>query len=109
VVMADWLEPDELQRATLLWVVDADAELNAAVVGLEHGLPLLVPEENAVLRTLCVQGKCGLYYRDAAEAIACLEYLHEQESTKRAMGENGARLAREIAEAAIDEPRGRKK
>ena len=102
VVMVDWLEPDELQRAALLWVLDSDAELNAAVVGLKHGLPLLVPEENATLRRLCVQGECGLYYRDAAEAIACLEYLEEHESTRRAMGEKGARLVSQIAAVAID-------
>ncbi|MDD4254485.1 MAG: glycosyltransferase family 4 protein [Methanofollis sp.] len=93
-VMGDWLQEDHYRRVKVLWVVDPDVDLNAVAVGLMHTVPLLVPENNELLMKVCISGNCGLYYRDALDAEACLEYLAENESDRRVLGCNGFRMHR---------------
>ena len=88
-VLADWVDDAELAQARVLWVVDRSAGLADVLRGLRHGVPLLVPEDAVELKDLCVTAGCGLFYRDAAEAIRCLAHLVANETTRRALGENG--------------------
>lgn len=88
-VMGDWLQTDHYRRVKVLWVVDPDADLNAVSVGLMNKVPLLVPEKNGVLMKACISGNCGLYYRDALDAEACLDYLAENERDRQVLGDNG--------------------
>jgi len=88
-VLADWVDDDELARARALWVVDRSAGVADVLRGLRRGVPLLVPEDDTELRDLCVSVGCGLFYRDAAEAIRCLEHLVANEATRRTLGDNG--------------------
>jgi hypothetical protein len=92
VVMCDWLEESQIREAKMLWVVDEGVKMEEVLIGLRNHVPLLVPENNIELRDLCVYGKCGLYYRDAFEAVGCLQFLLQQESTRKAMGQNGFSL-----------------
>jgi len=92
VMMADWVAEDQLPKAKLLWVVDKGASMRDVAVGLRNRLPLLVPEDNAELRDLCRHGQCGLYYKDAFEAMGCIEYLTQHEALRKAMGQNGYKL-----------------
>ena len=92
VVMADWLEEEQLRRADALWVVDRDAGVADVLPGLRNKLPLVVPQESSELRALCTHGRCGLYYGSAAEAAGCLLHLAAEEETRAALGRNGFRL-----------------
>ena len=92
VVMVDWLPEEQARRASLLWVVDTKVELPDVLVRLRNQLPLLVPEENPELKSLCSYGECGLYYRDAADAAACLSHLGRDNELRRTLGRNGFRL-----------------
>jgi hypothetical protein len=87
--MADWIGDAELARARVLWVVDRSAGLAHVLRALRRGVPLLVPQDAPELRELCVAAGCGLFYRDPAEAIRCLEHLVADGATRRALGENG--------------------
>lgn len=90
-VMCDWLPRDQVKRAHLLWVVDDEISVDEAVIGLQNKLPLLVPGSNPELRDLCLQGQCGLYYRDALEAVECLHHLTAHLTLSMAMGQNSFR------------------
>ena len=91
-LMIDWLDEDQIKKAKLLWIVDKDTNLEDIEVGLRNKVPLLAPENNQRMKNICVKGKCGLYYRDALEALVCLEYLTENESVRKAMGNNGFKV-----------------
>lgn len=92
VVMADWLDEDQIRKATLLWVVDKDVDPKEVTIGLGNKLPLLVPESNENLKNICVKEKCGLFYQNALEAVVALEYLTSNEALRKAMGQNGFRF-----------------
>jgi hypothetical protein len=92
VMMADWLDEEQLKQAKLLWATSRHAKVEDVAVGLRNQLPLLVDAENEELRSLCAEGECGLWYRDPFEAVECLTLLTEQEATRRTLGQNGFRL-----------------
>jgi glycosyltransferase involved in cell wall biosynthesis len=94
-VLSEWMQEDHLRRSDLVWVVDRSVGLPDVIAGLRNQLPLVVPEENTELTELCRSANCGLYYRDAHEARACLEYLVYNESAARAIGRNGYRFFKE--------------
>lgn len=81
MLMAEWLTEFQLQQASLAWVVDATATPENITKLAYSGLPLLVPEQNGNLLETCRKYQCGLYYRDADEAAACIAYMltHEQD------------------------------
>jgi len=88
-LLFDWLREDQLLSAKLLWIVDRNTDINDAAIALTNKLSLLVPEDTAKLKNLCIKGNCGLYYKDAIEAEACLEYLIKNEVERIALGECG--------------------
>lgn len=87
-VMADWLHDDQLKTAKLLWIVDPKAGKDEINIAHDNKLPTLVPEVNNILKDFCVKGNCGLYYRDALEAVACLEFLVNNEKDRKILGQN---------------------
>jgi hypothetical protein len=91
-VMSDWLAEDQLRRAAVYWVLDAAAGLQDIRVALRCGIPLLVPEQSQALRQACIEGNCGLFYRDLEEAIACVVYLVRNPATTAALSENARRF-----------------
>jgi len=100
-VKSEWVEEDQFLQAKLLWVVDDKTSLNDVIVGLQYGIPLLVPENNMELKSFCRSVNCGLYYHDGLEAEACLEYLLLQSrETASVMGQNGYHRWGEISEGA---------
>lgn len=88
-VMSDWVQEDQFPMLKLLWVVDEEINQKDINIGIMNKLPLLVPEANEKLKNLCRARNCGLYYRDAVEAKACLEYLINNDTERVAMGQNG--------------------
>ena len=91
IVMCDWLPRDQVRQAKLLWVVDDEVSVGEAQVALQNQLPLLVPGTNPGLRDLCLQSQCGLYYRDAFEAVECLHHLTDHLRVWKTMGQNSFR------------------
>jgi glycosyltransferase involved in cell wall biosynthesis len=91
-VMSDWLAEDQIRRAALYWVLDAAAGLGDIRFALQCGIPLLVPEYSPALRQACIEGNCGLFYRNAEEAVACAIYLVRNPATAAAMGQNARRF-----------------
>ncbi len=92
VVMLDWLDEDKIREAKLALVVDPDMVLEDIGAALRNALPLIVPECNEKLKNVCVNGNCGLYYADAYEAVACIQYLVENDSIRGSLGRNGFKL-----------------
>lgn len=88
-VMSDWLAEDLFKKAKIQWVVDEKINHKEVIFGVENRIPLLVPENNEKLKKLCIEGNCGLYYKDALEAEVCLEFLNNNEMERIAMGQNG--------------------
>jgi len=91
IVLSDWLTPDMLATASLLWVVTSSAMPQQIAFALENRIPLLVPESTVQLKQLCVNANCGLYYRDSAEALECLLFFFERDDLRLLMGANGCR------------------
>lgn len=89
ILMIDWLQEDQYPLVKILWAIDADVDLNEAIIGLRNRIPLLVPENNANLKSACIKGNCGLYYKNALEAEACIRYLIENEIARVALGRCG--------------------
>src|SRR5262249_28118193 len=59
--------------ADLLLVLSNDAQAwTAAGRALARGVPVVVPEEMAELRALCVASNAGLFWRDGEELAACV-------------------------------------
>ena len=92
-VAAEWLTPDQLERAAVLWITGDTAPTKTVKKALALGVPLLTGETNTEMRTLCSRERCGLYYASAAEAVAALRYLVEHEEVRAALGSNGAHYA----------------
>lgn len=90
--LVDWLGEESATGAKLLWLVDRMATVKDALPAIKSGLPLLVPAENEDLKQLCVQGRCGLYYENADEALECLKYLAANEPVRQMMGRNSEQL-----------------
>lgn len=88
-LLLDWLQRDQVPLAQALWVVGDEVDMNEVVIGLINKVPLLVPEKDSYLKELCIEGNCGLYYRDDLEAEACLEYLAQNEAERCALGRYG--------------------
>ncbi len=97
ILMAEWLDEAQLKQATLVWVVDQDVTSEQVWIGLRNQLPLLIPEEARELANLCVSRQCGLSYRDAPEAVACVQRLGDDASLRKTLGMNGFRLFYEQA------------
>ncbi|MDG6256465.1 MAG: glycosyltransferase family 4 protein [Methanomicrobiaceae archaeon] len=91
-VMGDWLQTGHYNHVKILWVVDPTAGLSDVAMGLTSKVPLLVPEGNELLVKMCIAGNCGLYYGDALEAEACIEYLIENDRDRQTLGFNGFKL-----------------
>lgn len=87
-IMAEWLQDDQLKIVKLLWVVNPKIDKSEVNIALSNKLPILVPEVNDVLKNICIKGNCGLYYRDALEAEACLEFLVSNERERKILGQN---------------------
>ena len=96
-VMSDWIEEDQLRKAKLLWIVDSKARFEDVTVGLWNRIPLLAPEDNTELKKLCSSANCGLYYRNADEAEACIEYLMQNESVAYTIGQSGYKYLKMIS------------
>jgi hypothetical protein len=88
-MMYDWLPAEELRRAMLLWVVDESEPWQAVQFALNHYIPLLVPDASWPMKELCLRANCGIYYRDSAEAGACINFLLADEEIRKRMGVNG--------------------
>jgi len=92
-VMNDWIQEDQFKKAKILWVVDEKINDKEVIFGIENKIPLLVPENNVKLKKLCIEGNCGLYYKDALDAEVCLEFLINNEMERIAMGQNGFNIS----------------
>lgn len=92
-VMIDWLDEEDIKDGLLLWVVDKDADVEDMHTGLRNRLPVVVPRDNGDVRSLCIDGNCGLLYKDHHEIVSALEYLYKNMDVRRVMGEQGFRLA----------------
>jgi hypothetical protein len=88
IQMADWLTESELQKASVVWVVDHTTSWEVVTRMTKKGLPLLIPEINKELLAVCQQYNCGLYYRDAIDAAACIYYLMANYSDNSILGIN---------------------
>lgn len=75
ILMADWLTTPQLQRASVVWAIDAFASAQGTTELAGRGLPLLVPAWHPQLVADCRDHKCGLYFQDADEAAASIAYL----------------------------------
>jgi hypothetical protein len=92
-VMKEWLSEDRFRRSLLLWVVDSSTPCDDIDPALRYAIPLLVPEESAGLKQLCVRAKCGIWYRDEVDARLCLEYLLKAQAIREQLGANGQAYA----------------
>lgn len=88
-VMSEWLAPDQFRRAALLWIVDDSAPWGDVRFALSHRIPLLVPENNALMKQVCVSANCGLWYRDEVGVRLCLDLLLANDTVREDLGENG--------------------
>jgi len=99
-VMSDWLSEDQLRGAALLWIVNDSAIWDPVQFALWNEIPLLIPEANTTLKQICVSANCGMYYRDAADARLCLEFLLANDGIRKRLGSNGhAYVKRQSAKA----------
>jgi hypothetical protein len=92
-VMREWLSEDQLRLAALLWIVDDSAPWSDVRFALTHRIPLLVPENNAPMKQICMNANCGIWYRDEAGARLCLESLLADDALRKRMGANGQAYA----------------
>ncbi|MGV8108411.1 glycosyltransferase family 4 protein [Methanospirillum sp.] len=98
-VMGYWLQLDHYRKVKVLWVVDPNTTFEDITIGLRNGVPLLVPDNHIALKNLCITAKCGLYYKDAVEAQACLDYLIRMEEERCILGKNGMKfISRNLSE-----------
>jgi glycosyltransferase involved in cell wall biosynthesis len=98
-VMAEWLNDIQLQQAALLWIFGDDVSWQLIYRFQAHGVPLLVPEENAGLREYCRRHQCGLYYGRASEAQACIDYLLSAPAVRSALGRNSSKATQQSSRA----------
>jgi hypothetical protein len=87
-VMGNWLMDDQLVGVRFAWVVDNNITLREVIRFLKLGIPLLVPESNEALKSLCVRCNCGLYYSTVAELLVCLKFMIENSKEISIMAEN---------------------
>ncbi|MDF0593750.1 glycosyltransferase family 4 protein [Methanotrichaceae archaeon M04Ac] len=74
-VKSNWLQEDQFDLVKLIWIVDKEAKQNDDLAVFKDDIPLLVPEANEGLKRLCIDGKHGLYYKNATEADACIQFF----------------------------------
>ena len=103
-LFTDWLQEDQLSSAKILWVLDRAIDIKDVAIGLRNRLPLLIPEDNASLKELCIRGNCGLYYKDALDAVACIEYLIKNETERVSLGTLGFKYHSEQFETSTKKP-----
>jgi hypothetical protein len=87
--MNDWPAAPGRGKSKVLWVVDDRLAEDSVHSALQSWIPLVVPEHHVQLKDLCRRENCGLYYRNAAEAYECLNYLLENDAVSAALGRNG--------------------
>jgi glycosyltransferase involved in cell wall biosynthesis len=90
-IMLDWAGESELRKAILLWVVDAAVSSKELIPVMKKKLPLLVPESNEALKSICRVGQCGLFYSNTYETIECLKFLTKNIAIALEMGCNAYR------------------
>ncbi|AFC99379.1 Glycosyltransferase [Methanocella conradii HZ254] len=100
-IMSDWLRDGQFKYVKLLWVVSKDANRKTIIASLKDGIPLLVPCANSELKALCKSMNCGLYYCDALEAEACLEYIVDHEKERVALGKMGSKAYYKYGESLL--------
>lgn len=88
-VMSEWLSEDQFRLAALLWIVDGSAPWDAVYSALSHGIPMLVPEDNAAMQQLCRDANCGIWYRNGMDVQRCLESLLGDNAMREQLGANG--------------------
>lgn len=91
-VMSDWLAEDQIRGGTIYWVLDSTAELRDIRIALQHGIPMLVPEQAQALKEVCIEGNCGLFYQNLEEAVACLTYLVRHPAVRAVLSDNARRF-----------------
>ena len=91
VMMREWAPDDGWAGVVALLVTDDTVRLDQVREALMQGVCLLVPYENEDLRDIVQDYRCGLIYRDSAEALACLNYLAAHGPERAALGTNGRR------------------
>ncbi len=94
-VKDDWLREEQLQDLDLMCIADEKDWLLPTIKALKNRIPLLVPETNQELKSLCITAACGLYYKEALEAKLCLEHLLESGGPGVVMGNNGHQFLNE--------------
>jgi hypothetical protein len=92
-VMSEWLTDTELTGCSAFMLADPKAPLDEAKRAMRVGLPILVPEENAAARKLCVKAKCGLYFSSHLEAEAMLIHLAHDPLLCKKLGANALRAS----------------
>ncbi|MBV8808487.1 MAG: hypothetical protein JO033_07415 [Acidobacteriaceae bacterium] len=87
--MSEWLDETQFRQAALLWIVDDSQPWNTVHFALQNQIALLVPADNIPMRQLCINASCGVFFQDAADVRACLEFLLTNEVARTRMGANG--------------------
>ena len=80
-VMSNWISPDQLETASVFWIVDPSTELANITPILQHAIPLLAPESCSGLRQACISST-GAFYQTKAEAIDRLIELSGRRKTR---------------------------
>jgi hypothetical protein len=91
--MCDWIQEEDFRSALLLWIVDDTTPWRTIAFAIHNKIPFLAPESNLQMKQLCIEGQCGLYYADAAEAYICLELMLTDGMLRARLGENGQTYA----------------
>jgi glycosyltransferase involved in cell wall biosynthesis len=92
-LMHEWLTDRQLQRADLLWILDASPHWSAVLPAMSAGIPILAAEWNTEMKTLCEDAGCGLYYTTGPEARDCLAMLLKDHALRRRLGDNAQSYA----------------
>jgi len=91
-VAREWLSPERMRDAKVLWVLPREMDWDTVILGLSNMVPLLVPEDNEDLKNLCTVGNCGFYYSNVNEALAYIHYLIDHEEERTSLGKKGQDL-----------------
>jgi len=100
-IMSEWVDDEQYEGATLLWVVDGSEPWEAVHLAMTNRIPILVPEDNEPMKQVCVTAGCGMFYRDASDARNCLEFLLMNETVRRQLGANGQAYLRQSSRASV--------
>ena len=92
-LMHEWLTDRQLQRADLLWILDASPHWSAVLPSMSAGIPILAAEWNTEIKTLFDAAGCGLSYATDTEARDCLAKLLTDQTLRRRLGDNAQSYA----------------